>query len=206
MKNLFFIILTLSVSFNILSQHTGFENYPDTINKKRLNTTIGIEVGSYLAGISFLQYVWYKDHKRVPFHFYDDSKGYLQMDKFGHAYGAYRYSYSAYYGLRMAGVSKKKALIYGGPVGLIFQTPIEVFDGMYEGWGFSWYDMIANTLGSALFVVQEAAFDDQIFLMKFSYSPVSTLLIILLWVKIIFNVFSWTIMDIHIGYPVIFTN
>ena len=93
------------------------------------------------------------------------------MDKFGHAYGAYRESHSAYYALRRAGVSKKKALIYGGPIGLIFQTPIEVFDGLYEGWGFSTTDMIANTFGTALFTTQEVLFDEQLFLMKFSYSP-----------------------------------
>ena len=146
-------------------------SYPDSLNKNRLIKTIGIETGTYLTGLSFLSFIWYKDHERVPFHFYDDSKGYLQMDKAGHAFSAYRESYSAYYALRWAGVNKKKALIYGGPIGLIFQTPIEVFDGLYEGWGFSWSDMIANSLGSALFMVQEAVFDEQVILMKFSYSP-----------------------------------
>ena len=146
-------------------------DYPDTLNKKRLATTIGIEAGGYIAGISFLSFIWYKDHERVPFHFYDDSKGYLQMDKAGHAFSAYRESYAAYYALRWSGVSKKKALVYGGPVGLIFQTPIEIFDGLYEGWGFSWSDMAANTFGSLLFIGQEAAFNEQVFLMKFSYSP-----------------------------------
>lgn len=146
-------------------------NYPDTLNKKKLWTTVGVEMGIYLGGLSFLSFIWYKDKVRVPFHFYDDSKGYLQIDKAGHAYGAYRESYSAYFALRRAGVSKRKALIYGGPIGLIFQTPIEVFDGLYEGWGFSWPDMAANTFGSILFTAQEAIFDEQIILMKFSYSP-----------------------------------
>ena len=165
------IVLLIISSLRTVAQQDFINSYPDSIDKKRLNTAIGIEVGSYLAGLSFLNYIWYKDHERVPFHFYDDSKGYLQMDKFGHAFGAYRESYSAYYALRRAGVDKRKALIYGGPIGLIFQTPIEVFDGMYEGWGFSWSDMIANTLGSTLFIIQEAVFDEQVFLMKFSYSP-----------------------------------
>ncbi|NMM47125.1 DUF2279 domain-containing protein [Marinigracilibium pacificum] len=171
MKRQFLFILFFSITSLCFGQHQLSESYPDSIDKKKLIKTIGIETGTYLAGISFLQFIWYKDHDRVPFHYYDDSKGYLQMDKAGHAFGAYRYSYSAYYALRAAGVSKKKALIYGGPTGLIFQTPIEIFDGMYEGWGFSWYDMIANTAGSAIFTIQEAVFDEQIFLMKFSYSP-----------------------------------
>jgi len=147
------------------------KSYPDTINKKRLWTTIGVKTGAYLGGLGFLSFIWYKDKKRVPFHFYNDAKGYLQMDKAGHSFAAYRESYAAYYALRWAGVSKEKALLYGGPIGFIFQTPIEVFDGMYEGWGFSWPDMAANALGSVIFTLQEAIFDEQIVLMKFSYSP-----------------------------------
>mgnify|MGYP001291101989 CR=1 FL=1 len=93
---------------------------------------------------------------------YEDSKGYLQLDKGGHAFTAYRESAAAYRALRSSGVSKKKALLFGGPMGLVFQTPIEIFDGLYEGWGFSWSDMIANTFGSALFMAQEVAFDQQL--------------------------------------------
>ncbi len=171
MKPILLIIFLSLISGNFYAQPQSSISYPDTLNKKRLYTTIGIGAGVYVGGLAYLNYIWYKDHERVPFHFYDDSKAYLQMDKFGHAYAAYWESYAAYYALRRAGVDKKKALIYGGPVGLIFQTPIEIFDGLYEGWGFSWPDMIANAFGSALFVVQEAAFDEQVFLMKFSYSP-----------------------------------
>lgn len=122
-------------------------------------------------GISYLQFIWYKDHERVPFHFYNDSKGYLQIDKWGHGFSAYQESALGYYALRSAGVSKRRALIYGGTAGIIMQAPIEVFDGLYEGWGFSCTDIIANTAGSLLFISQEALFDDQLVLMKFSYSP-----------------------------------
>ncbi|MDH5382954.1 MAG: YfiM family protein [Cyclobacteriaceae bacterium] len=132
------------------------EQYPDSLNKKRLYTVVATEAGSYLTGLSLLYFIWYKDHARVPFHFYDDSKGYLQIDKAGHAFSAYRESYAAYHALRWAGMDKKRALIFGGPLGLVFQTPIEIFDGLYEGWGFSWSDMVANTFGSLLFTSQEA--------------------------------------------------
>ncbi len=143
----------------------------DTLNKKRLTTVIAVESGFYLAGNAYLQYVWYKDHKRTKFHFYNDGKGYLQMDKCGHAFGAYHYSRLGYDALRWAGVSKKKSIIYGGPLGLVLQTPIEIFDGLYEGYGFSRGDMLANALGSALFTVQQALWDKQPVKMKFSYSP-----------------------------------
>lgn len=143
----------------------------DSLNKKRLYTIIGVEGAAYIGGISFLSYVWYKDKERVPFHLYNDSKGYLQMDKAGHAFSAYHESVAAYKSLRWAGVSKKKALWFGGPAGILFQTPIVIFDGLYKGWGFSWPDMAANTFGSVLFMGQEALFDQQIVRMKFSYAP-----------------------------------
>ena len=145
--------------------------YLDTIQPKRLRKVIISESAFYLSGNAFLQYVWYKDHERVPFQYYNDNKGYLQIDKCGHAYGAYQYSRKGYDALRWAGVSHKKALWYGGPLGLILQTPIEVFDGIYEGYGFSKGDMVANAAGSALFMLQQGLLKDQTVKMKFSYSP-----------------------------------
>jgi YHS domain-containing protein len=53
----------------------------------------------------------------------------------------------------------------------MMQLPIEIADGLNEGWGFSWGDVAANTFGSVLFAGQEYYFDDQIVLMKFSYWP-----------------------------------
>ncbi len=159
------------LNLNMLNYGNIELQYPDELNKKRLNTIIATETGIYIAGLSFLSFIWYNDKERVPFHFYDDSKGYLQMDKAGHAYCAYHESYTAYYAFRWAGMNKKKALLYGGPVGLVFQTPVEIFDGLFEGWGFSWPDMAANAFGALLFTSQEALFNEQILLLKFSYSP-----------------------------------
>jgi len=140
------------------------------LNKKVLATAIITESVVYVGSMAYLQFIWYQDQQRVPFHLYDDSKGYLQIDKMGHAYGAYLESYVCYEWLRKAGVSKNKALLFGGTMGLILQTPIEVFDGIYENWGFSWPDMAANAAGSALLIGQELLFDEQILRYKFSFS------------------------------------
>ncbi len=144
---------------------------PDSsqVNKKKLALIIGAETLFYVGGITYLGAVWYKDVPRVPFHFYNDNAGYLQIDKFGHAYGAYVESFIGYYSLRSAGVKKVPALIWGGSLGLILQTPIEVFDGLYEGWGFSWGDMAANAAGAVLLAGQEAIFDEQVLQLKFSF-------------------------------------
>ncbi|HEY8401049.1 MAG TPA: DUF2279 domain-containing protein [Cytophagaceae bacterium] len=172
MKRLFLLLLIIHLSMEVLAyQGLGTtKNDSSTINKKKLALIIGSETAFYLGGMSYLQFIWYKDHQNVPFHFYNDTKGYLQVDKFGHCFGAYIESYIGYYWLRSAGVSKKKALIFGGPLGLVLQTPIEIFDGIYEGYGFSMSDMVANTIGSALVVGQELAFNDQIIKYKFSFT------------------------------------
>ena len=162
-------ILSFLLSSNTVFSQDSLAVETNKVNKKKLATAIVTESVLYTGLLSGLQFVWYKDSERVPFHLYDDSKGYLQIDKMGHAYGAYAESYLCYKWLRNAGVSKNKSLLYGGTMGIIMQTPIEVFDGIYEGWGFSWSDMAANTAGSLLLIGQELLFDKQLFQYKFSF-------------------------------------
>lgn len=155
---------------------TGFQanannNPTDTLNPQRLRKVLISQSAFYVAGISFLQFIWYKDHEAVPFHFYNDNKGWLQLDKAGHAFSAYYESYKSYKAFRWAGLSEKKAVFYGGLTGMLIQAPIEVFDGYYEGYGFSKGDIVANTGGALLFMGQQWFLHDQLVKMKFSYSP-----------------------------------
>ena len=93
----------------------------------------------------------------------------MQVDKFGHAFGAYVYSYIGYHGLLKKGLTRKEALCFGATLGFILQSPIEIMDGIYEGYGFSWGDIAANTMGTALVLGQELLFEEQIIKYKFSY-------------------------------------
>lgn len=112
---------------------------------------------------------WYKDRERVPFHFYNDNKGYLQVDKFGHIFGSYVYSYIGYHYLLNSGLSRKESLLFGATLGFVLQLPVEIMDGIYEGYGFSAGDITANTLGSVLVLGQELLFKEQLIKYKFSY-------------------------------------
>jgi len=141
------------------------------INRKRLWTVIATETALYAGAMSYLQFVWYKDKERVPFHFYDDRLGYKQIDKMGHAYGAYLESYAGYHAMRWAGVSKSKAIWYGGTLGFFLQMPIEIWDGLYKGWGFSWSDVAANSAGALLVMSQAALWDAQHIKYKFTFAP-----------------------------------
>lgn len=147
------------------------QHQADSLNKRKLYTAVAAEAVFYTAGISYLRYVWYRDKEQVPFHFYNDAAGYKQIDKFGHAFGAYVESYIGYSWLRSAGLSRKKALIYGGGLGFVLQAPIEVFDGLYDGWGFSWSDMAANAAGSGIVIGNELLFREQLVKFKFSFAP-----------------------------------
>ena len=132
-------------------------------------TALGLTSAYYAASLFVLSETWYRDRALVPFHFYDDSRAYLQVDKFGHMFGAYVYSYIGYHLLRESGFSRDASLLYGATLGLVLQTPVEIMDGIHEGYGFSWGDMAANAMGSALVLVQEALFREQLVKYKFSY-------------------------------------
>lgn len=127
--------------------------------------------GAILTGaMSYLKYEWYSDKKRVPFHFYNDFKGWNQIDKFGHFYASYLESNVGYSLMKKFNFSEKKSLIFGGSQGFILETPIEFFDAYYEGWGFSMTDMVANALGSSFFIIQQRIFGEQLIRPKLSFS------------------------------------
>ncbi|MEI6090802.1 MAG: DUF2279 domain-containing protein [bacterium] len=139
------------------------------INRKYFYKALAYESAFYVGAMLVMQDTWYKNRALCPLHFDNDNSGYLQMDKFGHAFGAYLESYIGYNWLRNSGMTKKQALIYGGTLGFILQAPIEIMDGIHEGWGFSWGDLTANTVGSALFIGQQLLFDEQLVKYKFSF-------------------------------------
>lgn len=171
----------ISLLLALLTGLKGFAqiNHPDsltaskqpTFHKERFAAVVATEAALYAGTMAYLNFIWYKDTPRVPFEFYNDAAGYLQVDKFGHAYGSYLESYIGYRAMRWSGASKKKALLYGGTLGFLLQSPIEIVDGFYEGWGFSWSDMAANALGSSMVIGQELLFDEQIMKYKFSFRP-----------------------------------
>jgi Predicted periplasmic lipoprotein (DUF2279) len=119
---------------------------------------LGIGGGS-AAVVGTLGTAWYTGNKE-PFRWFDDSHEWAQMDKAGHIWGAFQESRAAVDALRWAGLSKKKALIWGAPVGILLQGTIEYFDGRSPGYGASASDLGANVIGTALFTTQVALWDE----------------------------------------------
>tara|TARA_Y100000590_G_scaffold439866_1_gene564442 strand:+ start:44 stop:940 length:897 start_codon:yes stop_codon:yes gene_type:complete len=165
LKNGLILFLILNVNFNLYS----FDSINAKIDKN-FYKFLAVE-GIVLTGaITYLKYQWYNDKERVPFHFYNDFKGWNQIDKLGHFYISYLESNVGYSLLKKFNFSEKKALHYGGFQGLILETPIEFFDAYHEGWGFSLSDMLANSFGSLFFIAQQKLFDEQLIRPKLSFS------------------------------------
>ena len=165
MKNGLILFLILNINFNLYS----FDSINAKIDKN-FYKFLAVE-GIVLTGaITYLKYQWYNDKERVPFHFYNDFKGWNQVDKLGHFYISYLESNVGYSLLKKFNFSEKKALHYGGFQGLILETPIEFFDAYHEGWGFSLSDMLANSFGSLFFIAQQKLFDEQLIRPKLSFS------------------------------------
>lgn len=151
------------------AQEARSERDQGKVAKGSLYKALAFTGAYYAVSISVLNNTWYKDKEKVSFHFYNDNDGYLQVDKFGHMYGGYVYSYIGYYGLLKLGATRNEALFFGSTLGFLLQFPIEIMDGLHQGYGFSWGDIAANTMGSALVFGQELLFGDQLFKYKFSY-------------------------------------
>ena len=118
-------------------------------------------VGSAFVGVNAYLYHYFKQAwwsgERAPHFFFqsDWDQEFRDQDKFGHMLGGYHLARVGYAGLRAACVSRKKAIIWSAAYAAAFQLQIEIFDGQFKKYGFSYADMIANTTGQALAVMQE---------------------------------------------------
>lgn len=138
------------------------------LNKARLKRVIAIETSLYAGTMVGLNQLWYKEYHRESFHFFNDNKEWLQIDKIGHSFSAYYLGLVGMEALHWSGVNKTKSTWLGGALGLMFLTSIEVFDGFSQGWGFSNGDMVANLSGYMLAAGQQQLFNKQIVMLKFS--------------------------------------
>ncbi len=164
------VLLLVCFSNRIFSQDSLICHTQNNIRKSNLICTAAIASAVYAGGWLYINNNWYSKDSHVPFFFTNDLSGYLQVDKFQHAFGAYYESYVTYKVLLNSGISRKNTLLWTAFMGLIIQSPKELIDGHTKDDGFSWGDILADFSGSALFTAQELAFKEQIFRYKFSFS------------------------------------
>lgn len=171
---MFRLLTYFTVCFLVQVGHAqnGFEAFfkpSDSLNIPRRNAVVITEASFSTVSLIGLNQLWYQDYPRSKFHTIDDSGEWLQMDKVGHAFSAYQMGRVGADLLAWSGVSKKDQLLYGATLGFAYLSVVEVFDGFSQEWGFSWTDILANGVGTGLYVGQELLWDEQRFTLKYSF-------------------------------------
>lgn len=162
-KQILFCAFTVWTCFVLGAQDTN------TVNKRRLKTVLYSSGITYGVGMFGLNELWYKKEPRSGFHFFNDNREWQQVDKLGHTYTAFNQSLLGVKLMKWSGLPHKKAVLYGGLAGVVFQTPIEFLDAYSSAWGFSWGDVGANLFGASLATTQLYFWSETRITMKYSF-------------------------------------
>lgn len=159
------ILLLLGIQL-LSSKSFAFENCKkDSLNKKELliNTSF---ISAAAITYTGLYQLWYKNYPQTSFQYFNDLHEWKYMDKAGHICTAYHLNRTGYNLLEHYKINKPllKSSIYS----FTYMTGIEVFDGFSKNWGFSWYDIISNGIGTLIFASQENYLKKQLLKVKFS--------------------------------------
>ncbi len=169
------LIIFVSNCFGGISNHFSYTfshlNEADSINfdRRRLCWLVGGKVVAFTGTMLVLDRMWYSEHPRTSFQFFNDNKHWKQMDKLGHVASAYHLSSASAATFRWAGLDNRQSAMYGSIAGTMFMSTIEILDGFSEEWGFSWGDQAANFTGSALFYFQQVGWESQKIKIRYSY-------------------------------------
>lgn len=151
------------------SKLDSFLTISDSLNRPRRNAVAITEATVGSLTLIGLNQLWYSDFERSKFHTVNDNEEWLQMDKIGHVFTSYQLGKHGAQLLNWSGVSNKNQLVYGATLGFTFLTAVEVLDGFSEEWGFSWGDILANGVGTGLYIGQELLWNEQRIALKYSF-------------------------------------
>lgn len=140
-------------------------------NKKKVRAVNWLYGSGFVLGAAYLVPSWYSVQDLAPFHFFNDGHEWQQQDKLGHQLGAYNASRWMINLYKWAGMPKKRAIIQGGLIGLATMCSIEIADGFGKEWGASWWDILANTTGSGLAMLNQHFWNEERIQRKVSYMP-----------------------------------
>lgn len=112
-------------------------------------------VGGNAALYSYFKQAWWSGEPADFFFRADWDENFRDQDKLGHVTGGYHLARFGNAFLRSACMSKKHAIAWSAAYAAAFQLQIEIWDGHYAKYGFSYADLLANTAGTALAVLHE---------------------------------------------------
>jgi hypothetical protein len=150
-------MLTLAMPISVRAEA------PDSTCSARRENLTAIRTGvatSFVAGNVYLWHyfkkAWWSGEKAPHLFFHADwDQDFRDQDKFGHMFGGYHLTRLGHDALKYACVSEKKARLTSAAYAIFFQTQIEIFDGHYKKYGFSYADELANATGMTLAIAQE---------------------------------------------------
>ena len=163
------IILVSPLRAQVDSVAVGSSAETSKVSPARVAIIGGTLIGSMVAIHIYQANGWWKDN-RTSFHFREDLKYGLWVDKIGHFYGATAQAFVFRKSFQWANLSEEKALWWGSGAAALFQTYVEMEDG-FSTWGFDRVDFTFDMAGAAWPVAQYYAPFLQNFDFKFSYHP-----------------------------------
>ena len=156
-----FQVTAQDLNFLMLNDKSSTTNEDYSLFQKKKKILLISEASLYSFSLLALNQLWYADYPRSSFHFINDNNEWLQMDKLGHMSASYYSGVAGIKAYEWAGFDRRKAIWYGGMTGSFFLTIIEVLDGTSMQWGASSGDLIANSTGSLLAIVQALKWNEQ---------------------------------------------
>jgi hypothetical protein len=164
-----------AISFDYAANPADLHGETDgPVNSTRLWLVGGTLFTANAAIMIYYFTTFYNDDyaRRAPFHTFDDwYNADLNVDKLGHVWGTQAYVQALYHMFRWTNLPERDAMYWSSGTALLFQLEMEITDGLYEKWGFSWWDMGANTLGALWPNLQRVYPELQPFMLKMSYHP-----------------------------------
>lgn len=172
-----FFFLILAFPFKVFGQSDSISHdlsIPVTGEEGSVNETRLAIIGAAVVGVMGTIHVyqsngWWKDNRR-SFHFREDLRYALHVDKLGHFYSGTVLTFLMDKAFRWSNVPENTSLLLGAGVSTLFQTYVEIEDG-FSAWGFDRVDFAANVAGAFYPVLQRHVPLFQNFQMKFSYLP-----------------------------------
>lgn len=160
------LLLLFGQSITSYSQEKDMAD--DRLKKIMLYGGIG-----YGLSLFTLSQAWYKEQGLENFKFFNDNAEWLQIDKAGHAFTTYNFSRVNYELLKKTKLSDHQAIFWGSAMSSLLLLPVEILDGFSPDFGFSYGDIIANAVGSGLFLGQQLKWKEQRIKLKWSFHETS---------------------------------
>lgn len=165
MKRLVVMLILFALHWNYSLQAQN-----DSINYRARKEAFYISSAFFYSGSMLaLGSTWYSQYDHAPFHWFNDNSEWLQMDKAGHAFTAWKLNSLLYEGFLFSGYKKEKAILYSCISSNLAMASIELFDGFSQKWGASYGDLLFNFSGTALFSAQKMWMKETWLIPKFSF-------------------------------------